>query len=341
MSLRQIAPGARVCIFDRATWESWRPGEILSPGAASLLRSLGCWDAFTARGFEESFGTRAAWGSPEPHENEFLFSLRGNGWRLDRALFDETLRECAASAGVEIRQGALIDSIAANDGWRLQFRGFACEARFVIDASGRTAVFATRQGARRIPDDRLAGAIVQFAAGDCNDTLIEAAEDGWWYSVSLSGGRTVAAFMTDVDLIRQFRLHVAECWTDRLMQTLHTRHRLRGATPQKGPMVFTAHSQKLSCTAGTNWAAAGDAAIAFDPLSSQGILKALRSGKLASFVAADFLLRGQDSHARYEEIAAREYGQYLKTRAEFYAVERRWPENPFWKRRTAASTDIC
>ena len=32
--------------------------------------------------------------------------------------------------------------------------------------------------------------------------------------------------------------------------------------------------------------------MAFDPLSSQGILKALRSGKLASFVAADYLIRG-------------------------------------------------
>src|SRR5229473_6150086 len=91
LSLRGLLPAAKVAIFESSTGKRWHPGETLSPGAAELLRSLDCWEAFLQQGFLESFGTRAAWGSGEPHENEFLFSLHGNGWRIDRARFDGML----------------------------------------------------------------------------------------------------------------------------------------------------------------------------------------------------------------------------------------------------------
>jgi hypothetical protein len=217
LSLGQLMPGAAIAIFDSGTGGRWRPGEILSPGAAEILQALGCWSAFLESGFLESFGTRAAWGSPEPYENEFLFSLRGNGWRLNRARFDDGLRQCARAAGVEIHEGArLLDSTADRAGWRLQFRGFECHARFAIDASGRPAAFAVQRGARRLPDDRLAAAFVLFETEDAGDTLVEAAENGWWYSAGVPGATAVAAFMTDSDLIRQSRLYLAERWNELL-----------------------------------------------------------------------------------------------------------------------------
>ena len=71
----------------------------------------------------------------------------------------------------------------------------------------------------------------------------------------------------------------------------------------------------------------------FDPLSSQGVLKALRSGKLASFVAFDHLQGRPSSHERYARIARQEYDAYDTARRVFYARERRWPQSPFWSRR--------
>jgi len=334
LSLGQLIPGAAITIFDSGTGGRWRPGEILSPGAAEILQALGCWPAFLASGFLESFGTRAAWGSPEPYENEFLFSLRGNGWRLDRARFDDMLRQCARAAGVAIHEGArLLDSSADRAGWRLQFRGFECRARFAIDASGRSAAFAAQRGARRLPDDRLAAAFVLFETEGAGDTLVEAAENGWWYSAVVPGAAAVAAFMTDSDLIRQSQLYRAGRWNELLAGSRHTCERLRHAISKGPPAVFTAHSQHLSRMSGPGWVAAGDAATAFDPLSSQGILKALRSGKLASFVAADFLLRGIESHEKYQRLATAEYAAYRKAKFDYYAMERRWPDAPFWKRR--------
>lgn len=334
LSLRQLAPNSSIAIFDKNAERGWRPGEILSPGARPILESLGCWPAFAASGFLESFGTRAAWGTDRAYDNDFVFSLGGNGWRLDRVRFDAIMLGCAQQAGVEThRDAVLLDSCGNGAGWRLRFRDGEFRARFVIDASGRSAVFAVQRGARRVPDDRLAGVFALLESDAAGDTLIEAAENGWWYSASVPGGKMVASFMSDTDVIRAGRLFEPDRWNSMLAETRYTRARLDGAIVQGPPMVFTAHSQHLSQAGAEGWAAAGDAAMSFDPLSSQGILKALRSGKLASFCAADFLLRGMASHEKYEKLAKAEYAAYREAKSAYYSMEERWPESEFWKRR--------
>lgn len=337
LSLRQLIPDATIAIFDARHGERWKPGETLSPGAAQLLQSLGCWPAFQ-KGTPalESFGTQAAWGTPELYARDFLYSLRGNGWRLDRARFDAMLLDCAGAAGVEVQRGtALMDSMEEDGRWRLQLSRIECCARFVIDASGRSARFAMQRGARPIASDRLAGVFVLFETSHAGDTLIEAAENGWWYSTTVPGKTAVAAWMSDTDSIREMRLKDSKSWNALLTLSTHTQRRLRGAVARGAPAIFAAYSQRMSRMGGRGWVAAGDAAMTFDPLSSQGILKALRSGKLASFVAADFLLRGVDTHERYAQLAAAEYDEYERTKRMFYREEQRWSAMPFWARRHA------
>lgn len=340
LSLRQLMPNATIAIFDAGRGERWKPGETLSPGATTLLESLGCGLAFQ-RAFEEnsmleSFGTKAAWGAAELYEREFLYSLHGNGWRVDRARFDAMLLEAAEAVGVEVRRRmALMDSVREDGRWRLQLQSGSCCARFVIDASGRAARFSGQRGARPILSDKLAGVFVLFDAAHAEDTLIEATENGWWYSTTVPGATAVVAWMSDTDLIRERGLKNGERWKDLLAQSVHTRRRLHDAAVQGTPMIFTAHSQRLDCMGGSGWVAAGDAAMTFDPLSSQGIAKALRSGKLASFVAADFLLRGVETHERYIRLACAEYDEYVRTKRSYYCEEQRWPTAPFWARRHA------
>ena len=334
ISLRQLMPRATIAIYDDGANDRWRPGEILAPGSASILESLGCGPHFRECGFHQSFGTRAVWGTQEPSSNDFLFGLRGYGWRLDRARFDAMLLERAQAAGAEVhRTTRLVGSAPDGVGWTLRFRGSESSARFVVDASGRSAVFAQQRGVRRLRDDQLAGVYVLFRSEDTCDTLIEAAEDGWWYSASVPGATTVAAFMSDTDLIRDSRLHLEGPWKEALARSTYTRERLREAPAKGPPAVFAAHSQRLSKMSGPAWVAAGDAAMVFDPISSQGILKALRSGKQASFVAADFLARGIDSHGKYEDLALAEYSEYCKAKSQYYGLERQRSAAVFWKRR--------
>lgn len=102
VSALQIRPHLRVAIVEASRCDPWRAGETLSPGCQDILGGLGCWDSFPGEGFTESQGTRSVWGGPEPYDNEFLFSLRGNGWHVDRARFDALLCGRARDVGVEL-----------------------------------------------------------------------------------------------------------------------------------------------------------------------------------------------------------------------------------------------
>lgn len=342
LSLRQNMPESQVAIFDAGRRTLWKPGETLSPTARPLLESLGCWSelqlAAAAGSALESYGTESAWGSECVQASDFLFSQHGSGWRLDRVKFDAMMLKRAEEAGVAVHRGEkLTGSSDQDDRWRLEFSGGSAEARFVIDASGRVARFAMERGARLELTDSLAGVFVLFEGAsdviaNC-DTLIEARENGWWYSTSVPGGTLVMAWMSDTDLIREMRLKDAARWHELLAESKLTRERAAGATAITNPMIFAAQSQRISKAAGRRWAAAGDAAMAFDPLSSHGIMKALRSAKMASFVALDWLGRGEDTHERYCRVAEAEWTQYLAARRTYYAEEQRWPDSAFWARR--------
>jgi flavin-dependent dehydrogenase len=73
-----------------------------------------------------------------------------------------------------------------------------------------------------------------------------------------------------------------------------------------------------------------------DPISGQGIVKALRSGIFAAYAAADWLRGDASGLTRYQELAAREFAGYRRTLHRYYRQEMRWPDAPFWLRRHAA-----
>jgi flavin-dependent dehydrogenase len=352
ISLRQLMRNSAIAIFDIHRNRIWKPGETLSPAARPLLESLGCWPALQAAFSQgaalDSFGTKAAWGAAQLYERDFLYSLHGNGWRLDRAHFDALFLDCAERAGIEVhREVELRDSAWKEGCWRLRLKGkdttrpMECGAKFVIDASGRSARFAMQRGARPICSDHLVGVFMLFAMPTENaamEVLVEAAENGWWYSTTVPSNIAVGGWMSDADLVREMGLKSEKRWQELLAQSEHTLQRLQGATVQQAPMIFDARSQILNAVSGRGWAAAGDAAMTFDPLSSHGISKALRSGKMASFVAADFLLHNAETHERYGNLARAEYAEYERTRRNYYREEQRWPTAKFWQRRHSGTS---
>ncbi len=192
LSLKQVDAGLRVLLVEASDYSAARIGEILAPGGQALLAGLGCWERFRAEGFLESHGTAACWGSDRIHQNEFLLSARGSGWHLDRRRFDAMLADCASDAGVCVQRRAPFVAARREAGlWRVQIGSdqgpILIDARFVIDATGRSARFSVGQGAQLYRQDRLVGVSVTyryeiaFPPDDC-ETLAEADPDGWWYS---------------------------------------------------------------------------------------------------------------------------------------------------------------
>jgi flavin-dependent dehydrogenase len=220
--------------------------------------------------------------------------------------------------------------------WTLTTNGGDITASYVIDATGRHAAFARTQGAHATMDDHLTGLVAIFEGGADKHTatLVEAVEDGWWYSARLPENRLVVAFMTDADIIRAGHLHERETWLARLDETGPTRKRVADAQLLHGPVAAPAHSQILDPVAGDAWIAAGEAAIGFDPLSSMGIGYAMASGIQAARIAASTLGGGDGEHARlFAADVRKHYEAYLARRQAYYAIEKRWPESAFWMRR--------
>src|SRR5690606_11390047 len=117
----------------------------------------------------------------------------------------------------------------------------------------------------------------------------------------------------------------------------------RGYSPTGVIRGAPANSQRLQDFCGDGWMAVGDAAQAYDPLSSQGMDKALRSGSHAGHMIHYALtdspqgvhgLDGSNRYLhRYHEQQQQLWQAYLSHRDYYYRAHTRWADQPFWQRR--------
>ena len=336
-TLATVAPDLRVAVIAVAEKRQCR-GEVLSPLAQPVLRQLGLWPAFLAQGFEPSHRTLTAWGDAGLRSSELLLEARGPAWRVDRARFDGWIASegCRAATRIEAK---VVDLERETDGWSVDCGdGLRHSARLVIDATGRANALAHRQGWRAKAQDRLVAAYAEGAASGqaAPELLVEAFDDGWWYTMALGNGRRAFVCMTDADIARRLRLNTPDGWRTALDRTQFTSAIARRIERLEAPRLVPAGGRYAAMPAGFRFLCAGDAASAFDPISGHGLVKAMRSGIFAAYAAGDCLVR-QDGSAldRYGAWIARETAAYETALRQHYASEPRWAERPFWRRRRA------
>lgn len=346
--------GLSPVVLEAQATAQMKVGESLPPGANPLLEEFGLAERLRRAGNLRSHGNRFLWGSDAPAERDFIYGTGGAGWRLDRRKFEEELAGAAAEAGADWRYGRRLAGCSREErgGWKLEVetpRGVEIErADFVVDASGRGARLSRLLGARLVRYDRLVGVAAYFqtradadssASGEDLDsfTLVEAVPSGWWYSARLPEGKAIAVYMTDGDLLDRDATRGAEGWLALLGAAEHTARRVAegGATRPTPPRVLSAHTSRLTEVAGEGWLAVGDAAVAHDPLASHGITMALGCGFHAASAIFNYLGGRRDALGAYAALIDRAFAQYLFMRHERYLAERRWPHEPFWRRRHA------
>jgi flavin-dependent dehydrogenase len=342
----------RVLLLDDSRSGDFKIGEGMPPAVMPLLRDLGLWERFVAEGHLPSYGNLSAWGSPFLQSTDFIFDPNGHGWHLNRARFDASLREQVCEAGADVRSATALlrqewDSEAGF--WRLSLRGMEgkveARTRRLVDASGRRCVVARRQGVRRLADDTLTAVYAVFRQADGapdpdqdSRTLIEAAPDGWWYTARLPSNRRVAVYHSDADLLPTSALLAPDGFMALVDRTAHVRDCLmaHGYTMLALPKVTPAQSARLERFYGAGWLAAGDAALSFDPLSSQGIMTALFAGMEAGQALHADLSGDPQALDLYSARLTAIYEAYLKNRLHYYSYEGRWRERTFWRRRIGA-----
>jgi flavin-dependent dehydrogenase len=331
--------GIRTAIIERSAYSMPRVGETLPPAIRSPLISLGVWQRFLEDGHTESFTIRSAWGAPQPRDSDHIYNPYGSGWHIDRARFDRMLVTAASNAGAILLTQARITNLSHGytSGWRVAILRENCSryfhAPFLIDATGQTAAIPTGIPRSFHVVDRLIG-VVRFFAGVAEPfTLVEAEAKGWWYSAPLPYDRLVVAYMTDADLFAGSGHDHYNYWHRRLAEVALTSARTGSQTALTEPKIVSAASLIRSPVCGTDWLAAGDASVTFDPLSGQGVYSALKGGIHAAEAVIARFHGNSESFTEYSEWINRQFSNYLQMRSVFYRKEQRWPDSLFWRRR--------
>ena len=349
LALRRRGPG-RVLLVEASHFDGPRIGESIPPDTRLLLAELGLWDSFAAEGHDPCHGSCSSWGTEELGYNDFLFNPYGPGWHLDRQRFDAWLAHAAEAAGARVCTGTRLSALQrlAGGGFSLRLsraggQEETVEAHLVVDATGRPSRIARQLGASRLLHDRLTFLYGFFPPGTgrraSSLTMLEAVPYGYWYAARLPDGRLVAAVAGDEQIVRDEGLHRLDAWRARLASTRHISGLLDVSPSSEVSLIACeAPSARLDRAAGLGWLAVGDAACAFDPLSSQGIHKSLSDG-LRAAAALHASLNG-DSHAlvAYADAIESRFAEYLRNRAYLYSLEQRWADAPFWVRRRARSS---
>lgn len=358
--------GQRVLLVEERLSASVKLGESLPPSAIGLVkRFLGDLEGPEQHfsGFFRTAGNVSLWATEQAEVTDFFFTPTGFGLCVERLAFDEALRSNAVAAGATLLKGVRFESCTriadCPSNWQLtltsgtQTRQY--RARYLVDCSGRRAVVTRALGVKTVHNDDRMFAYAQWysCVGDDDDdryTRIEAAPFGWWYSnrlPSTEGGHTrrlvvlhsdkdlpaarMAARPQGFDQLLDDSTHIAPLLKSR---DYHPCGTIRGAP---------ANSQRIRDFCGDAWMAVGDAAQAYDPLSSQGIDKALKTGSHAGYMihyaltdcledAGDLSSRNAYIH-QYDEQQQQLWQTYLAQRDFYYRTQPRWSNQPFWQRR--------
>jgi flavin-dependent dehydrogenase len=335
-----------VAVIERTAYEEIRVGENVSASLLPLLDYLQVKDFFLADNHKLVYNISAVWGNSLLNSRPSLFSQFGEGYLLDRSQFDCMLAEQVFSKGGKLflRTKCLEGEHLEGGGWRMKLshdsgESFELESRYLIDATGRQSRIAKRLGAKSVVCDSLVGisAFLDFENNQpkTEEILIESVPEGWWYSAWLPDGKLSVVLMTDVDIMRQQQLHKQYEWGRLLSKAKHTSQRAWGGTFVYPLAVKPAHSHILDRAVGDDWIAVGDAAAAFDPLSSMGIGHSLTAGSHAAVALIEHHSSNKNELLfEYQNGLERNFNTYLRMRHMYYEMEKRWQEASFWQRRT-------
>jgi 2-polyprenyl-6-methoxyphenol hydroxylase-like FAD-dependent oxidoreductase len=323
-----VRAGFRAAIIERVQPALPAIGEHLPPQGVQALHRLGLGDLLLDPAHRPSPGLTMAWGEAASATRSYLGQPGGRAFHLDRGAFQAAMRQRALAAGLMRLQGGVTSLDGGPGAWRVAGPGFAIEARLLVDATGRPALVGRRLGARVARDDALTGLAARLPfTGSGMALRLEAMASGWWYAAPLTGQRLIAVALTDADLLPQgvgARLSWwrAEAFSAGLIRAMAPE------IPEVSLRSVAAWSQRLVPSAGPGWLALGDAAMAFDPLASAGMTKALND-------AADLpsLLREEFDPVPLEAMRQRRYAEYRAQLARTYAGEPRFAAAPFWQRR--------
>lgn len=288
---------------------------------AGLLRALACASLASPR--------RVQWSAEEQRLNqEFL---------IDRVAFDAAIREDLRAAGIELVAARVRAVEAISGGHRVQLEsGRTLHGAFLVEARGRQAPLAGKR--QRGPETLSLLNQWQEAPGR-PASAVESLVDGWSWMARLADGRCYWQFTLDAAAAELPGKAQLPAWcAQRRGESLLVRE-LFGVAALQPASLYARSSTAILCdeASGPDWLRVGDAAMAVDPLSGNGIFQSLSSALQAPAVINTLLRhpqRGELARRFHQQRVTQLFLRFARTGRDFYALERRWAAQPFWQARS-------
>lgn len=307
-------------------WRRFAALEGVSTRVLDALRGAGLHQALAEATLPSQ---RQVWWNGQQHAQNIEFLL-------DRPSFDRGLRADLRLAGVELVEGRVLAVQPSADGHRVEIEGReALGADFLVEARGRQAP-ALGKG-RRGPEtvsllNRWQGAPGQTASA------VESLRDGWAWMARRTDGQCYWQWTVDV---ASADLPIKAQLLDYCRQARESSEWVQaffGSGPQLDLQVHARSSTAILSpqVCGDNWIRVGDAAMAVDPLSGNGIFQSLSSALQAPTVI-NTLLRKPERAALAQRFHQQRVEQlflrFARIGRDFYADEQGWFDQPFWQAR--------
>jgi flavin-dependent dehydrogenase len=312
--------GLEVVVIDRPVDPARDRREVLSPSALRALADLDLQGP-SLRTQLPCRGVLSRWASDLPAFHDYELLECGAGASVSRSEFAHALLDQAITAGASVIRSTSAAAAASRS------------ARVVVDATGRSGRVAPR--ARRRHVDRTVCVWTTHAGSmrHADVLVLDRARNGWWYASS-SGTTSDLAFVTDADCLPPHHLR---------QQFLISEYRdaaLLADSLQGEPSFAVTHATDArtgyrETMAGDGWLAVGDAAIALDPLSGNGIRLAIEGAAHVAHAIDSWLRTGaRDGIRSYVHWGADIIERERQARQDAYRQAPRAAEvGKFWRRR--------
>jgi flavin-dependent dehydrogenase len=301
--------GLRVAIAEREAFPRFKVGESLVPTCMAICERLGVLERVLAHGFQMKYGAIF-------HDQELGLEARfdfrpGRPWpafTLDvhRAEFDQILlAHAAAQPGVTLHQPAAVEKVAFDpDGVTARLSdaagGRTLRAAFLVDASGRDALLASRLG-RRVPRPGLGKVAVfayyrgarRFPDRQEGHVRIYVFPEGWFWYIPLARDETSVGCVLHQRVV-QARAGSVEALFAAMVERCHrVRDNLAGAERVTALHTVSNIAYAVEPVVGDRFLCVGDAMCFVDPIFSPGVFLAMQSGELGARAALAAFRRGR------------------------------------------------
>lgn len=306
--------------------------EGVSDRVIAGLRGVGIEAALAA--IEAPSPRRASWaGATTALNSERL---------VDRAAFDRLLWQELQDHGIECLAARVLRWQPAADGHALQIQRpqdtqpQVLRAGFVVEARGRLA---PHQGVERGPQTVALLWRGQGAPGGQAGSAVQSLPEGWAWMARLPQGAIALQLTVDpAALDLPPRAQLGAFIRERLATVEAALPFLDSPATEVHAVARTSGAVRAAEVCGDRWVRVGDAAMAADPLSGNGIFQSLSSALQAPMVIHTLLNHPADApHARrfHQERVQGLFQRFARIGRDFYAQETRWAGKPFWAARRA------